>query len=297
MQKMIKLWILLLDILVNRARMYVPRVPEARELSGVDAKSAVVIVCTIGNEPPDDEIPESLSNSVRKWHGGMTDRYENIGNLTDTLMEHRSVWPVPNDIVTWLTTNLTELDRLMKVCGTRNASANDRADRASLVRRMTYYCLDTVRNWVFGEYAQKTLTRKDVHSLGFLLMGESAKGHHRTGDSMALAEVKVRVNDVNNIYVVIDQSSNENAALVKEGWPEGVHNAVLIIETPEGVEVLRKLTTRLHNEIKMPEGSRGKQFVIRASFLKHVDDELHFGNETTFTMPKLIKDIHADEEE
>ena len=43
----------------------------------------------------------------------------------------------------------------------------------------------------------------------------------------------------------------------------------------------------------MPDGSHGKQFIIKASFLKHVNDEPRFGNEPTFSMPLTTEDLAA----
>ncbi|MDR1115953.1 MAG: hypothetical protein LBL33_07395 [Tannerella sp.] len=51
------------------------------------------------------------------------------------------------------------------------------------------------------------------------------------------------------------------------------------------------MTTHLHNDIRMSEDSPGKQFLIKAAFLRHVDDEPHFGNEETFSMPLTTEDL------
>jgi hypothetical protein len=67
--------------------------------------------------------------------------------------------------------------------------------------------------------------------------------------------------------------------------------AVIVITDAEGKEVCRRMTLRLYNEIVMPEGSHGKQFMIKASFLKHVDDQTHFGSEPTFSMPLTTRDL------
>jgi hypothetical protein len=53
------------------------------------------------------------------------------------------------------------------------------------------------------------------------------------------------------------------------------------------------MTTRLHNDVRMPAGSHGKQFIIKASFLKHTNDEPRFGNEPTFSMPLTTEDLAA----
>jgi hypothetical protein len=76
------------------------------------------------------------------------------------------------------------------------------------------------------------------------------------------------------LFVVIDRSAGENAAQVVHGWPSGVKHALIVITAVDGrKEVYRQLTTRLHNDIRMPDGSHGKQFILKAAFLKHVDDK------------------------
>jgi hypothetical protein len=40
-------------------------------------------------------------------------------------------------------------------------------------------------------------------------------------------------------------------------------------------------------------GSHGKQFTIKAAFLRHVNDESRFGNEPTFSMPLTTEDLAA----
>jgi hypothetical protein len=92
----------------------------------------------------------------------------------------------------------------------------------------------------------------------------------------------------------IRRSSGENAGQVAHGWPEGVKNALIVITSADGTtEVFRTMTSRLHNDIRMPESLRGKQFIVKAAFLKHVNDEPQFGNAPTFTMPLSTEDLAA----
>jgi hypothetical protein len=100
------------------------------------------------------------------------------------------------------------------------------------------------------------------------------------------------------IDVVIDQSANMDAGPVKHGWPEGVRNALIVISAAGGdkAEALRHSTSTVHNRLRMPAGSRGKQFVIKAAFLKHPGDDPVFGNEPTFSMPLTTEDLTALED-
>ncbi|MDR1403676.1 MAG: hypothetical protein LBJ60_08265, partial [Tannerellaceae bacterium] len=103
----------------------------------------------------------------------------------------------------------------------------------------------------------------------------------------------VRVISEDAIRVVIDQSSAENAALVAHGWPPGVRQALIVITgAADGKEVYRQMTTRLHNDVFLP-GFHGKQFIIKAAFMKHIDDEPIFGNQPTFSLPLTTEDLVA----
>jgi hypothetical protein len=84
-----------------------------------------------------------------------------------------------------------------------------------------------------------------------------------------------------------------NKADVAHGWPAGVQQALIVTVAADGkTEILRRQpTTRLHNDVQMPEGSHGKQFIIKAAFLKHIDDEPEFGPEPTFSMPLSTEDL------
>jgi hypothetical protein len=85
---------------------------------------------------------------------------------------------------------------------------------------------------------------------------------------------------------IIDQASVEDAARVKHGWPKGVKSAVIVIYAVDGVtEVLRVPTTTLYNDVRMPDGSHGQQFIAKAAFLVHINDEPRFGKGIVFNMP------------
>jgi hypothetical protein len=65
----------------------------------------------------------------------------------------------------------------------------------------------------------------------------------------------------------------------------------VIIDAASGREVHRGYTTRLHNQVRMPEGSSDKLFLVRAAFLMHFDDAPVFGPETSFFMPPTLADL------
>jgi hypothetical protein len=238
-------------------------------------------------------IPEATIAMFKKWHGSIGDQFDNINRATDILLGNRQKWPVPQEIVDYITKARVDLDGLIKECRTTAASADLRMKRNTLLKNTVGFFLLTVRNWTYGQFSDGTMTIDDIHSLGFLLSGERSGQHRRASETLALAQVKVRVNDDKTIVAVVDKSYAENAALVTSGWPTDARMAVIVIKDTAGNEVYRQMTTRLHNEIIMPGDSRGKQFMIKASFLKHVDDETHFGNEPTFSMPLTTEDLAA----
>jgi hypothetical protein len=264
-----------------------------KKLSRPERELACALILTLGNLSHDD-VPDWARAAAKRWHGGIAGKVTNIDNLTNILVAHRPVWPVPQTIIDKMTKGQEQLTALVAKCASIEGSPSDREMRDTLLDDLVTFSLQTVRNWTFGQYADGLLTRHDVHSMGFLLMGEMAGRHDRSEDTRVIASVKVGIVDADSIYVVVDQASLENSALVVHGWPDGVRELLLVITAADGVtEVLRKMTRSLHNEILMPPGSRGKQCIIKASFMKHPDDVPHFGNEPTFSMPLTTEDLAA----
>jgi hypothetical protein len=274
----------------NRLKQLLRRV---KRLAKNERELACAIILTVGGLSH-DEVPDWARAAAKRWHGSMGDKIINLDNLTDTLVEHRSLWPVPQAIIDKLTLGMTKLAALVKKCNSNLGSPADREARDMLLDDLVTFSLQSVRNWVYGQYYDGLLARNDVHLLGFLLVGETSGHHGRSEPTRALASVKVAIIDADSIFVVIDQAALENSALVAHGWPRGVHEALLVITAVDGdVEVVRRMTRNLHNEILMPPGSHGKQFIIKASFMKHPDDVPHFGNSPTFSMPLTTDDLAA----
>jgi hypothetical protein len=237
-------------------------------------------------------ISEGVLASVRRWHGGIDGQFAAIDNLITLILSHQPAWEIPAGLLTQLTGNRDQLQALINKCRSTAGSPADRTLRNSLLKSTVGLCLLQVRVWAYGEYTAGVMTADDVHLLGFLLPGESGGHRDRAEATDVKAEVKVTIINEDFIRVVIDQSAGENAGQVEHGWPHGVRNALIVITSADGkTEVHRAFTTRLHNDIRMPEGSHGKQFIIKASFLKHVNDAPRFGNEPTFSMPLTTQDL------
>ena len=237
---------------------------------------------------------EGVAAIARKWHGSIDDQFSNIANLVDVVTAHQPAWVIPPDLLAQLTANRDQLQALINKCRSTSGSTVDRNLRNSLLKSTVGLCLLDARVWAYGQFTAGVITADDVHQLGFLLPGEHGGRHVRAETTDITAEVTVRIINEDNIRVVIDQAGGENAALVAHGWPHGVKQALIVIIAADGVtEVLRQMTTRLHTDIRMPDGSHGKQFIIKASFLRHVNDEPRFGNQPTFSMPLTTEDLAA----
>jgi hypothetical protein len=235
-------------------------------------------------------IPDGVMVNIRRWHGTIDDQFSNIKNVVDLIQSHE--WPLPENLLKELTGYCTELQNLITKCRNGEASSRDRAHRNVLLKSAVGLCLLQVKTWAYGQYSAGALTAEDIHNLGYLLPGERGGKHDRKKITTIMAEVKVRVLSSDLIHVVIDRSGGENAAQVVHGWPQGVKNAVIVvISTETKTEVVRLMTTRLHNDIQMPPGSQGKLFAIKAAFLQHTSDTPHFGNEPTFSMPLTTEDL------
>jgi hypothetical protein len=226
-----------------------------------------------------NNIPAEILAVVRRWRGKMDDQYANICNVADMLSAHQTEWGVPQDLVDQLVRDRDRLGTLIIKSRSSTGSSADRMIRNTLLKNLVSQCTTRIKTWAVAQYYAGVLTADDVLLLGFLLPGD-AKGHHdRKEPTDELTEVKVSVINSDYIRVIIDRSDVENAALVRHGWPDGVQMAQIVILADDGVtEVFRQMTTHLHTDIQMPAGSRGKQFIIKAAFLRHVDDAPRFGN-------------------
>ncbi|MDR1258347.1 MAG: hypothetical protein LBK65_03565 [Tannerellaceae bacterium] len=238
-------------------------------------------------------ISEGVLADIRKWHGSINDQYGRIDNIL-IQSESQTSWSLPMTMAAELTNNRDRLQTLISRCRSSQSSKTEREMRNALLRSTVGYCLMDVKVWAHGEFTAGLMTAEDVHLLGFLLPGETGGYHRKVEATDAVAQVKVKVITADIIRVVIDHSSGENAGPVAHGWPPGVRHALIVIISDDGkTEIYRQPTTRLHNDIRMPDGSHGKQFMIKASFLKHLNDEPRFGAEPTFSMPLTTEELAA----
>jgi hypothetical protein len=241
-----------------------------------------------------NQIPEGVLANIRRWHGSIDGQFDNINSLVNVLKDNQTKWNVPQALFQPLSDNRDRLTALIAKCRSNYGSPADRTVRNSLLKTTVGLCLTQVKVWACSQYYAGVMTLDDVHLLGFFLPGETGGRRERKEPTDALAEVKVSIINMDFIRVVIDRATGENAALAAHGWPPGVRQAVIIVLAADGkTEVVRQLTTRLHNNIRMPEGSRGKQFIIKAAFLRHIDDTPKFGAEPTFFMPLTTEDLAA----
>jgi hypothetical protein len=234
---------------------------------------------------------EGVLADAKKWHGSIAEKLSNVDNLVNVLDTAMPSWGVPADLLSRLKGERAEMQRLISKCLTKSASQNDRIDRDSQIKLTIDMCLNEVRLWAYGAFGAGLITADIVHKLGFLLPGEASRHRDRSEATDATAVATTRVISADVVRVVIDQADAKDAAKVVHGWPKGVKNALIVIADEHKKEVYRTITTRLHNDITMPEGSHGKLFYIMASFLKHVDDEPRFGPQPSFTMPYRTEDV------
>jgi hypothetical protein len=291
MNNLVEITIQLVNMIFDHANMFLSSLSDGGFLSAAD--SGVTVAFALGAVVY-GSVTEGVLASIRRWHGSIDEQFSNINNLVTVVTSHQPAWSMPPDLLQQLTGNRDRLQELINKCRTNLASAAARELRNPLLKSTVGLCLVQVKIWAYGEFSAGIMTADDVHLLGFLLPGETGGHHDRTEATDVVAEVKVKVVNEDFIRVVIDQSAGENAAQVVHGWPNGVKNAMIVITAADGqTEVYRQFTTRLHNDIRLPDGSHGKQFIIKASFLKHINDEPRFGNEPTFSMPLTTEDLAA----
>jgi hypothetical protein len=237
-------------------------------------------------------ITESIMYGIRRWHGNINERFAAIDNLVNLITEHQPDWTIPADMFAKITADRNQLQLLINRCRSSMGSRADRELRNTLLKSTVSFCRLHVKIWACTEFSAGVLTADDVHLLGFLLPGETGGIHVRTKATDTLASVKVKIVNEDFIRVSVDQASAENAAQAAHGWPTGVKYILIVITADDGkTEVYRQFTTHLHNTIRMPDGLHGKQFIVKAAFLRHVNDAPRFGNELTFSMPLTTIDL------
>jgi hypothetical protein len=239
-------------------------------------------------------VSETIVSDARKWHGSISEKISCISNLIAYMEDKQSEWAVPKDMLDQLTDNRNRLVKLIDECRSVEASKADRERRNALFKSTSDLCLMRVKQWVYGRHSEGVITTEDVHLLRFLIPGENGGFRKRKKPVDVTAYVKVKVINADIIRVITDQSDGHNSALMARGWPRGIRHALIVIMTTDGkTEVRRLMTTRMHCDIHMPEGSHGRQFVIKASFMAHSEDDPRFGNELTFSMPLTTEDLAA----
>jgi hypothetical protein len=243
----------------------------------------------------ENNIKNSASTVIQRWHGVSTGEiFSSINNLVETIVSHQPAWNIPAELLAQLIEDRDKLQTLIEKCRSVSGSMADRTYRDSLLRSTVSLCRNEVKIWAYSAFSAGVLTATDVHQLGFLLPSEHGGKRVRTKATDALAEVKIYVINADVVRVTIDNAAGANAARVKHGWPHGVKYAMIVIIAGDGkTEVYRELTTHLHNDIRMPDGSHGKQFIVKAAFLKHINDEPKFGADQTFSMPATTEDLAA----
>ncbi|MDR1561613.1 MAG: hypothetical protein LBS54_00820, partial [Dysgonamonadaceae bacterium] len=170
-------------------------------------------------------ITEGLLANVRRWHGSIDDQFSNIDNLVTLMTKYQKEWIVPPTMLDQLTANRNALQTLISLCRSAEGSKSDRERRNALLKSTVYFCLHSVKVWVYQAHEAGALTDADVHALGFLLLGENGGRHERTVDNDVLPEVKVKIVNEDFVEVIIDKALVENAGPVRRGWPNGVKNA------------------------------------------------------------------------
>jgi hypothetical protein len=239
-------------------------------------------------------ITEGVASLMRKWRGALGDKFSNISNLVALVKSRQDVWNMPVDLYTQLCGNHERLQALIPKCRSISGSKADRALRDTLLKDTVDLCCIQVKMWAYGEYTAGIMNADDVHLLGFRLPGEIGRHHSRTEATNVEPEISVRVLNEDFIRTVVSNTAGKNSAQAGSGWPQGVKFVQIVITADDGTtEVMRINTSRMYNTLRMPEGSHGKQFLIKAAFLRHVDDEPRFGNEPMFSMPFTMEDILA----
>jgi hypothetical protein len=262
-------------------------------LSSLSAGDGLVFAFALVAMPVNNISEGSLTN-VRRWRGGIADKFTAIDNLLSTILANQPAWAIQPELLEKLKSYHKELEKLVHLCKTSNSSMAHRAQRDALLSTIMRFCRIQIRAWAYQSFASGLLTASDVHLLGFLLPGENGGYHRRSKATAEQAYIKVGIINEDFIRVSITHTTDDGGVPENQAWPSHIPFARIVITASDGqTEVYNNLTTHIHNDIHMPKGSHGKQFVAKASFLKHVDDKPVFGNQQVFSIPLNTEDLLA----
>jgi hypothetical protein len=254
-----------------------------------------IAVADFINLDPADKPTEGTLALTRGWHGSRRQKLMNIKNLLAILAAHKN-WAYSAEVVARLTVLGGRIEVLTEKCESNQASGADREELKQLLKQAIALCTRQMKFWALNMYALGEMTLPDLHSLGFLLPGERGVSRARARATLALGVPRPVVIDADHVRVTVDHAFGENAGQVASGWPPDAKFILIVIRASDGkTEVFRTISSQIHNDIQMPEGSHGKIFLVRAAFLRHPDDEPHFGLEPTFSMPFTTGDLASGE--
>jgi hypothetical protein len=232
----------------------------------------------------------ALLSHTRRWHGTAAAKYANILQLVTIVKANQERWKMPEELYDTLIANQYQIGELISLCKTSFGSKNDRMRRNTLIRDTVFMCRFYVKMWAYGKFTEGVMTALEVQRLGFLMPGENGGRHKRKLPTDRKPHVAVATLGSDHININIFNTNDE--VIVRHGWPEGVRNAVFVVQTPDGKrEILRQFTTKRHNTVHIPDGYHGQQLTIRAAFLKHVGDDPLFGPLAYFTLPIETSDL------
>jgi hypothetical protein len=247
------------------------------------------------NLDPADKPTEGTLATARQWHGSRRQKLSNARNLLAVLAAHKS-WAYSAEVVGKISSTVERAGVLMDKCDSNQASGTDREELKQLMKQLTALCTKQMKFWALNLYGTGEMTLQELHSLGYLVPGERSGPRKRAKESVALGVPRPVVVDADHVSVTVDHAFGENAGQVASGWPGDAKYVLIVIRAADGkTEVFRTISSHLHNTIRMPEGSRGKLFLVRAAFLMHPDDDPKFGIEPTFSMPLTTGDLAAGE--
>jgi vacuolar-type H+-ATPase subunit F/Vma7 len=249
---------------------------------------ALILLASAAGE---GDVADGYRAIARRWHGSIKERARNVDGFVTFVLSRPSL-PYPPELFPRLSVLRDKIMELIHKCELPTGSLADRGARDEALDEAVSLCTGRGQTWALEMQATGSLTVDEIHQLGFSLLGERGGYHARTEPTLEKALVKVEVKNDDFVSVVVDQSAGENAARVVRGWPRGVKHILIVITAADGTtEIYRQMSTHQHNQIEMPAGSHGKQFIAKAAFLKHVDDTPHFGNQEVFSMPYTTEDL------
>jgi hypothetical protein len=249
---------------------------------------------TAGNYKGNDDTYVPTGEQVRLnkgWHKSITEKMHCLTNLDNKLTLDGEYWGMDPAVLTQNHALYVQIEPYYTLYLSGDARNSELVIFRRLLGEDVEYALDVVKPDAIGRCGVGAMDISDLNSLGFLMPNQGKGRHERSGENEIVPETNAKVTAIDTVMVTVDNALDKHGNRTKGSKPKGVKQILIVLQDEKGVEIFNKMFTKTQVYIDIDQKYRGEIILVRAAFLKHVDDTPHFGEPVAVSMPKDIADI------